>query len=284
MAIGAAGAGPHAVGAPGTVGFDWEKDGPADARVTVATEPTADSLSQVHETGIARGVRQRARIRATIAARSPSPQIPEAALVDRFEPNLRIPGPTALPASVREAGARQMINHRGPEFAQMLARILEGMKPYFGTTNDIAMLSCAGSGGLEAAVVNTLSPGDRVLGVSIGSFGDRFAKIAETYGADVTKVEAEWGYAAAGEEVREVLAIGARDQGRPADPQRDVDRRHEPHRGAGRGRPLRGARGADPGRQRVRPRAPCRSRWTAGAWTWSSPARRRRGCPRRAWR
>ena len=125
--------------------------------------------------------------------------------MDRFEPNLRIPGPTALPASVREAGARQMINHRGPEFAAMLARILDGMKPYFGTTNDIAMLSCAGSGGLEAAVVNTLSPGDRVIGVSIGSFGDRFAKIAKTYGADVTKVEAEWGYAAAADEVREVL-------------------------------------------------------------------------------
>jgi aspartate aminotransferase-like enzyme len=98
-----------------------------------------------------------------------------------------------------------MINHRGPEFAAMLARILDGMKPYFGTTNDIAMLSCAGSGGLEAAVVNTLSPGDRVIGVSIGSFGDRFAKIAKTYGADVTKVEAEWGYAAAADEVREVI-------------------------------------------------------------------------------
>lgn len=125
--------------------------------------------------------------------------------MDRFEPNLRIPGPTALPASVREAGARQMINHRGPEFAAMLERILTGMKPYFGTTNDIAMISSAGSGGLEAAVVNTLSPGDRVVGVSIGSFGDRFAKIATTYGADVTKVEAEWGYAAAAEEVREVL-------------------------------------------------------------------------------
>lgn len=125
--------------------------------------------------------------------------------MDRFEPNLRIPGPTALPASVREAGARQMINHRGPEFAAMLERILTGMKPYFGTTNDIAMISSAGSGGLEAAVVNTLSPGDRVVGVSIGSFGDRFAKIAATYGADVTKVEAEWGYAAAAEEVREVL-------------------------------------------------------------------------------
>jgi len=125
--------------------------------------------------------------------------------VDRFEPNLRIPGPTVLPSSVRDAGARQMINHRGPEFAAMLDRILTGIKPYFGTTSDVAMLTTAGSGGLEAAVVNTLSPGDRVLGVSIGSFGDRFAKIASIYGADVTKLDAEWGYAAAPDEVRERL-------------------------------------------------------------------------------
>jgi aspartate aminotransferase-like enzyme len=128
--------------------------------------------------------------------------------VDRFEPNLRIPGPTALPPSVREAGARQMINHRGPEFAAMLGRILAGMKPYFGTTSDIAMLTAAGTGGLEAAVVNTLSPGDRVLGVSIGSFGDRFAKIARTYGADVTKIELEWGQAAEPASVREALRSG----------------------------------------------------------------------------
>jgi aspartate aminotransferase-like enzyme len=125
--------------------------------------------------------------------------------VDRFEPNLRIPGPTALPPSVRTAGARQMINHRGPEFAAMLARIIDGMKPFFGTTSDVAMLTTAGSGGLEAAIVNTLSPGDRVLGVSIGSFGDRFAKIAGIYGADVTKLDAEWGYAAAADEIRERL-------------------------------------------------------------------------------
>jgi aspartate aminotransferase-like enzyme len=125
--------------------------------------------------------------------------------VTRFEPNLRIPGPTSLPPSVREAGARQMINHRGPEFAAMLGRILEGMKPYFGTTSDVAVITTAGSGGLEAAIVNTLSPGDRVLAVSIGSFGDRFAKIAGIYGADVTKLDAEWGYAADGAEIRERL-------------------------------------------------------------------------------
>jgi aspartate aminotransferase-like enzyme len=123
----------------------------------------------------------------------------------RSEPNLRIPGPTSLPPSVREAGARQMINHRGPEFRELLERVQTGMKPYFGTTGDIAILSCAGTGGLEAAIVNTLSPGDRVLGVSIGAFGDRFAKIAEAYGATVDKVAAEWGWAAAPDEVREKL-------------------------------------------------------------------------------
>ena len=125
--------------------------------------------------------------------------------MDRFEPNLRTPGPISLPPSVRAAGARQMINHRGTEFAPMLRRISEGMKPFFGTASDAVVLTTAGSGGLEAAIVNTLSPGDRVLGVSIGSFGDRFAKIAGVYGADVTKLDAEWGYAAAADEIRERL-------------------------------------------------------------------------------
>jgi len=128
--------------------------------------------------------------------------------VPRSEPNLRIPGPTSLPPSVREAGGRQMINHRGAEFKELLLRLQAGMKPYFGTTSDIAILSCAGTGGLEAAVVNTLSPGDRVLAVSIGAFGDRFAKIAETYGASVDRVSAEWGWAAAPDEVSERLAGG----------------------------------------------------------------------------
>ena len=127
----------------------------------------------------------------------------------RSEPNLRIPGPTSLPPTVREAGGRQMINHRGPEFRELLERLQVGMRPYFGTTGDIAILSCAGTGGLEAAIVNTLSPGDGVLAVSIGAFGDRFAKIAEAYGATVDRVAAEWGWAAAPDEVRERL--GTRD-------------------------------------------------------------------------
>ncbi len=99
-----------------------------------------------------------------------------------------------------------MINHRGPEFAAMLERILTGMQPFFGTTSDVAMLTCAGSGGLEAAIVNTLSPGDPVLAVTMGAFGDRFASIAETYGATVTRLQVDWGRAADADAVREAAA------------------------------------------------------------------------------
>ena len=83
------------------------------------------------------------------------------------------------------------------------------MKPCFGTTNDLAIISTSGSGGLEAAIVNTLSPGDKVLAVSIGSFGDRFAKIARIFGADVTKLDVEWGHAADPAVLRAELAQAA---------------------------------------------------------------------------
>ena len=129
--------------------------------------------------------------------------------MNRFEPNLRIPGPTALPPSVREAGGRQMMNHRGPEFAALLGRVTSGMQPFFGTASDLVVLTCAGTGGLEAAVVNTLSPGDPVLSVTVGVFGDRFAKIAEAYGADVTRLSVEWGGAAEPDAIRETLRARA---------------------------------------------------------------------------
>jgi aspartate aminotransferase-like enzyme len=119
---------------------------------------------------------------------------------------LRVPGPTPLPDAVREAGARQMINHRGPEFAAMIGRITEGLKTGFRTTNDVLLIGASGTGGLEAAVVNHLSPGDAVLAVSIGAFGDRFAKIASRYGADVTKLDVPWGQAADPAEIQAQLA------------------------------------------------------------------------------
>jgi len=124
----------------------------------------------------------------------------------RFEPNLRIPGPTALPPSVREAGGRQMVNHRGDEFKALTKRVEASMKPFFGTEHDVMLLTCAGTGGLEAAVVNTLSPGDPILAVTMGAFGDRFAKVAEVYGAAVTRLEVEWGTAPEAAAVRGAAA------------------------------------------------------------------------------
>lgn len=128
--------------------------------------------------------------------------------MNRFEPNLRIPGPTSLPDAVREAGARQMVNHRGPEFAALQNGIVERLKWAYRTKNDVLILTAAGTGGLESAIVNFLSPGDKVLAVTIGAFGDRFAKIATVYGADVTKLAFEWGAAADPARVREALAAG----------------------------------------------------------------------------
>jgi Serine-pyruvate aminotransferase/archaeal aspartate aminotransferase len=128
--------------------------------------------------------------------------------VNRFEPNLRIPGPTSLPDAVREAGARQMVNHRGPEFAVLQNRIIDGLKTFYRTRNDVLIVTAAGTGGLESAIVSFLSPGDKVLAVTIGAFGDRFAKIATVYGADVTKQSYEWGKAAEPAKVAEALAAG----------------------------------------------------------------------------
>jgi len=89
-----------------------------------------------------------------------------------------------------------MVNHRGPEFKAALDACSEGLKRVFKTSRDVFILTTSGTGGLEAAVVNVLSPGDKVLSVSIGVFGDRFASIAATYGADVEKLDFEMGTAA----------------------------------------------------------------------------------------
>jgi aspartate aminotransferase-like enzyme len=129
--------------------------------------------------------------------------------------NLRIPGPTPLPDAVREAGGRQMVNHRGPEFKELITRVTGRLQTAFKTRNDILILTCSGTGALEAAVVNFLSVGDPVLAVSIGSFGNRFAKIAVTYGADVTKMDVEWGHAANPADVAAQLRQMAA-SGRPA--------------------------------------------------------------------
>jgi aspartate aminotransferase-like enzyme len=128
--------------------------------------------------------------------------------VNRFEANLRIPGPTSLPDQVREAGARQMVNHRGPEYAALQNRIIGRLKTFYGTSNDVLIVTAAGTGGLESSIVSFLSPGDRVLSVTTGVFGDRYAGIGAAYGAAVTKLSFTEGTAADPARVREALSAG----------------------------------------------------------------------------
>jgi aspartate aminotransferase-like enzyme len=109
------------------------------------------------------------------------------------ETNLLIPGPTPLPPRVLQAMGQQMTNHRGPAFGRIMAEMLDGLKGIFQTRNDIIPLVCSGTGGLEAAAVNFLSPGDRILSVNNGHFCERFAEIAERFGVRVDRVRAEWG-------------------------------------------------------------------------------------------
>jgi aspartate aminotransferase-like enzyme len=89
-----------------------------------------------------------------------------------------------------------MINHRGPEFAELQGRIMQRLKRFFRTENDVFILTSSGTSAMEAAIVNTLSPGDHVLAVTIGEFGDRFAAIARAYGAQVRVLSFEPGTAA----------------------------------------------------------------------------------------
>jgi len=118
---------------------------------------------------------------------------------------LRIPGPTPLPNEVLQAMTKQMINHRGPEFIEILAGVTDKLKQLFQTKNDVFVLTSSGTGGMEAAIVNTLSPGDKVLSVSIGAFGERFATIAQLFGAEVIPLRFEWGQAADVAAVRQAL-------------------------------------------------------------------------------
>jgi aspartate aminotransferase-like enzyme len=120
-------------------------------------------------------------------------------------PNLRIPGPTPCPEDTLAPLSGQMINHRGPEFADLQKRIMARMKKFFRTENEVFLYTTSGTGTMEAAIVNVLSPGDHVIVVSIGEFGERFAEIAECFGAHVTKVNFEPGTQADAAVIAEAL-------------------------------------------------------------------------------
>src|SRR2546428_2994352 len=88
---------------------------------------------------------------------------------------------------------RPMIDSRGPGFAAILADITTGAKRVFKTSNDLLLRTSSGTGGLESAVANLVSPGDEVIVGLCGNFGERFAALAAAYGADVVRLEFEWG-------------------------------------------------------------------------------------------
>ena len=126
-------------------------------------------------------------------------------MVNITKQNLRTPGPTPVPDDIVEAMSNPMINHRGPEFLEIIFQATEQLKQVFMTRNDVFILTASGTGALEAAIVNTLSPDDRVIAASAGSFGDRFIDMAEAFGADVRRLEFEWGEAIDPDAIRQAL-------------------------------------------------------------------------------
>lgn len=121
---------------------------------------------------------------------------------------LMTPGPTPVPADVLLAQASPIVYHRGPGFGAVLRECTEGLKWLLGTGNDVLTFTTSGSGAMESAVVNCFSPGDRVLVVSVGNFGQRFAKICRTYGLDVKMLDYEWGRTAKAADVAAALEPG----------------------------------------------------------------------------
>ncbi len=119
---------------------------------------------------------------------------------------LMAPGPTPVPPEVLAASAQPILHHRGPDFREIMRRCLGRLQKVLRTENDILVFTASGSGGFESAVVNLLSPGDRVLVVSAGEFGERWSALATTYGADVEVLRYSWGETPRPEDLRSKLA------------------------------------------------------------------------------
>ncbi len=118
---------------------------------------------------------------------------------------LMAPGPTAIPSQVLLAMARPVIHHRTPEFKAILKEVNQGLKHLFKTKNPVVTLSASGTGAMEAAVVNTLSRGDRALVVRGGKFGERWGDLCEAYGVEAIHIDVEWGHAADPAEIKKAL-------------------------------------------------------------------------------
>jgi len=118
---------------------------------------------------------------------------------------LLTPGPTPLPPEVCEAMARPIIHHRTPQFQNILKEASEGLKYVYQTKNDVFILASSGTGVMEAAVVNLLSPGDTALTVQGGKFGERWTEICRSYGINAQVMDVERGKAVEPKEIEKRL-------------------------------------------------------------------------------
>jgi aspartate aminotransferase-like enzyme len=103
------------------------------------------------------------------------------------------PGPTPVPETVLAAAAEPIIHHRTPEFSRIFMETTEGIQYVFGTKEAVFILTSSGTGGMEAAIVNTLSPGDKVIAINGGKFGERWGSICKAYGVNCKEIVLEWG-------------------------------------------------------------------------------------------
>src|SRR6266849_10821555 len=105
---------------------------------------------------------------------------------------LQIPGPTNVPDRILRAIAQPTIDHRGADFASLTREVLDGLKGVFKTEGPVIVFSAGGTGAWEAALVNTLSPGDRVLAFDTGHFAALWSQMAGKFGLDVVVVPGDW--------------------------------------------------------------------------------------------
>jgi aspartate aminotransferase-like enzyme len=115
------------------------------------------------------------------------------------------PGPTPIPNEVALAMSETMIHHRTPQFNKVFEQSREGLKKLFGTKNDVLMLASSGTGAMEASIANLFSPGDKVLVINGGKFGERWLNIANAFGLQPVELKVEWGQAVKVEAVEKQL-------------------------------------------------------------------------------
>lgn len=120
------------------------------------------------------------------------------------------PGPTPLLPAAQFAMAAADIHHRTPEFRALFQKVLADLKTFVGTKNDVILLAASGTGAMEASVSNLTSPGDRVLVLSAGKFGERWVSLAKAFGCDVDVVSAPYGQTFDLDAVRNALKIETR--------------------------------------------------------------------------